>query len=381
VAGASPPAGARYGRNACTPETRKILDIADSVYMLTQVQAGQERLLRDALRSCGGKGRRMRRIAAGILAGLMVFALCASCESRRPETGTKGKLQVITTLFPLYDFTRNIAGDKADVHLLLPPGMESHSFEPKPDDIIRINKADLLVYTNRYMEPWAADIIGGLDSRTTIVVDASRGARFLRAGQHDDHDQGKEKQRHHGDTGHHGAGMDPHLWLDFGNARIMVDNILSGLVARDPANRDYYTANASAYTTKLNELDERYRNGLSRCDKRIFLHGGHFAFGYLANRYGLRYESAYAISADAEPSPARIADLIRRIRTNGLHYIYTEELVEPRVADTIARETGAEVLKLHGAHNISRDDLAAGVTFISLMDQNLKNLRLGLQCR
>jgi len=117
------------------------------------------------------------------------------------------------------------------------------------------------------------------------------------------------------------------------------------------------------------------------CDKRIFLHGGHFAFGYLANRYGLRYESAYAVSADAEPSPAKIANLISRMRAHGLRYIFTEELGEPRVADTIARETGARILMLHGAHNISRDDLASGATFFSLMERNLGNLRIGMQCR
>jgi zinc transport system substrate-binding protein len=317
----------------------------------------------------------LKRIFAVIFAGMLLSALCTSCENKRADTGKAGKLRVITTLFPLYDFTRSIGGDKVDVVLLLPPGMESHSFEPKPDDIVRINKADLFVYTNRFMEPWASDIIAGLDTGKTMVVDASRGARLLKSGRSDTHD--------HGETdGHdHGEGMDPHLWLDFANAKIMVDNILAGLVTRDPAHRDFYTANAAGFKAKLTDLDERFRKGLADCDKRIFLHGGHFAFGYLANRYGLRYESAYAVTADAEPSPAKIAALIMKIRSNGLRYVYTEELVEPRVADTIARETGATILKLHGAHNIGRDDLAAGVTFLSLMEQNLKNLRLGLQCR
>lgn len=303
-----------------------------------------------------------------------------SCDKKRDESISSGRLRVVTTLFPLYDFTRNIAGDQAEVSLILPPGMESHSFEPKPDDIIRVNKADLFVYTNRYMEPWAADIIAGLDTRRTLVVDSSRGARLLKAGRDDGH--GDEGHNHGEGVGaRHGEGMDPHLWLDFANARTMVDNILAGLVARDPAHRDFYSANAAAYKAKLADLDERYRKGLADCGKRVFLHGGHFAFGYLANRYGLRYESAYAVTADAEPSPARLAELIRDIRANGLRYIYAEELVEPRVADTIARETGARVLRLNGAHNIGRDDLAAGATFLSLMEQNLENLRIGLQCR
>jgi len=299
--------------------------------------------------------------------------LCLSCEKNTPETGAPGKIRVVVSLFPLYDFTRTIGGDKVSVTLLLPPGMEAHSFEPKPDDIIRANKADLFIYTNRYMEPWAVNIANGLDPRKTLVVDTSQGVRFLRAGQEVDHEHGHEE--------HSGEGMDPHIWLDFTNAQAMVDTILSALVAKDPAHREYYTANAAAYKGKLQELDKHYRDGLSHCAKHIFLHGGHFAFGYLAHRYGLSYESAYAASANAEPSPATIAQLIRQIRQNGLRHIYTEELVEPRIADTISRETGATILKLHGAHNISKNDLAAGVTFLSLMEQNLANLRIGLQCK
>lgn len=299
--------------------------------------------------------------------------LSLSCKKNPSETGAPGKIQVVVSLFPLYDFTRTIGGDKIEVSLLLPPGMEAHSFEPKPDDIIKANKAALFIYTNRYMEPWAVSIAGGLDPRTTLVVDTSKGVHFLRAGHEVDYDHGHEE--------HSGEGMDPHIWLDFSNAQAMVDTILAALIAKDPAHREYYTANAAAYKAKLQKLDQRYRDGLSRCAKHLFLHGGHFAFGYLAHSYGLSYESAYAVSANAEPSPATIAQLIRQIRQNGLRHIYTEELVEPRIAEIISRETGATILKLHGAHNISKNDLAAGVTFLSLMEQNLVNLRIGLQCK
>jgi zinc transport system substrate-binding protein len=317
----------------------------------------------------------------GVLALLFMVVLCSACDKKQKETAESGKIKVVTTLFPLYDFTRSIGRDKVDVQLLLPPGMEAHSFEPKPNDIIKANKANLFVYTNRYMEPWAADIIGGLDTRKILVVDTSRGARLMKPLESAEHDHDSEGHGHEEDGRHdHEGGADPHIWLDFRNAQIMVDNILAGLIAKDPANREYYSANALAYKAQLAELDNRYRNGLSTCRKKVFLHGGHYAFGYLANRYGLRYESAYAVSADSEPTPAKIMDLIKKMRANGLRYVYTEELVEPRIADTIARETGATILRLHGAHNISKDDLAEGATFLSLMDRNLKNLRIGLQC-
>ncbi|NMC75080.1 MAG: zinc ABC transporter substrate-binding protein [Geobacteraceae bacterium] len=309
-----------------------------------------------------------------------LFLPCVSCDTGRTGPVHAVRLRVVTTLFPLYDIARSIGGDRADVTLLLPPGMEAHSFEPKPGDVIRVGKADLFIYTNPAMEPWAADIIDGINAGKTLVIDASRGAHLLKAGKSpaslpEMHGHGAGRKHHDGE------GMDPHLWLDFDNARIMVDTILAGFTARDPENSAWYSANAEAYKAKLTELDDRFRAGLAACEKRVFLHGGHFAFGYLANRYGLRYESAYAVSGDAEPSPAKIAYLISRMRALGLRYIFTEELVEPRVAETIARETGAKILMLHGAHNISRDDLAAGVTFFSLMERNLSNLRIGMQCR
>ncbi len=315
----------------------------------------------------------MKKATVALIGLSMVLLLCLSCSGKREET-KPGRLHIVTTLFPLYDFTRAVVGEKAEVILLLPPGMESHSFEPKPDDIIRINKSDLFIFTNRYMEPWAGDIINGLDSKKILVVDASRGVAFRQS-------QGGEEHGREGAGHNQGEGKDPHIWLDFGNAQKMVDNILAGIVVKDPKNRDYYTANASVYKAKLADLDRRYREGLSLCDRKIILHGGHFAFGYLADRYGLRYVSAYAVSADAEPTPARIAALIEQMRSNGLRYIFTEELMEPRVARIIAQETGAGILKLHGAHNIGRDELKSGATFLSLMEQNLKNLRTGLQCR
>ncbi|GLI38529.1 metal ABC transporter substrate-binding protein [Geobacter hydrogenophilus] len=318
----------------------------------------------------------MRRIAMMVL--MLVLATIASGCRKTEELGTgrSGKLRVVATIFPVYDFARAVAGDKAEVTLLLPPGMEPHSFEPQPADIVRVSRADLFIYTNRYMEPWAGEIVKGAGGGKLTVVDASRGAKFLKVGEGEDRDS-------HGAGGHNhgGEGMDPHLWLDFTNAQLMVDTIAAALAERDPTNRAVYLANAAAYRAKLADLDERYRKGLATCATRTILHGGHYAFGYLANRYGLRYLSAYAVSADAEPTPARLAKLVKQVRAEGLKYIFTEELLDPRTAETIARETGASILMLHGAHTVSKADLDKGTSFISLMEKNLANLREGLQCR
>lgn len=306
-----------------------------------------------------------------ILLVMLVPFTTACRKGEAPAPGAK-KLQVVTTLFPLYDFARQVGGDRVEVTLLLPPGVEPHDFEPRPEDVVRLARADLFVYTNQYMEPWAARILKGVDNKGLVVIDASVGAAFISVTQEEEGDEGG-----HG----HEGGMNPHVWLSIPNAERMVANIRDGLVQKDPAGSASYRKNAEACRTRLEELDRKFREGLSGCSQRLFLHGGHYAFGYLAKQYGLRYVSAYPLSANAEPTPRKLMALVDLMRRNSLHTVFYEELLSPRVAETIARETGATLLKLNVIENVSREELAAGATYLSLMEENLKNLRTGLQCR
>jgi zinc transport system substrate-binding protein len=311
-------------------------------------------------------GWRLLRVLA------LVLVLLPAC-SRREAPVIPGRLQVVTTLFPLYDFVRVVGGDKVQASLLLPPGVEPHSFEPKPEDIVRISKADLFVYTSPVMEPWASKLLTGIAGGKLQPVVAGARATYLGKAAGHDHDD------HEGHD--HDSGQDPHIWLDLGNAALMVDTIAAGLAGKDPANREFYLANAAAYKGQLTALDNRFRQGLSSCRTREFLSGGHFAFFYLARRYDLTYHSAYGISADAEPTAKTMMQLVQQLRAQRLRTIFTEELLSPRLAETIARETGAAILPLHGLHNLSKEELAGGATFLSLMEENLKNLRTGLECR
>jgi zinc transport system substrate-binding protein len=319
---------------------------------------------------------------------ITAFAL-TSCPKSEQQAAKVQKIQIITTLFPLYDFARNVGQDKVDVVLLLPPGVEPHSFEPKPDDIVRINKADLFIYTGQYMEPWAGDILKGLDNKNLMVVDSSQGFSFMEEkGEHQHEEKYEKKQVHSDEKGHkhehkegHHHEMDPHVWLDFANAQKMTDRILEGLVKKDPTHKEIYSKNAEQFKSKLNDLDQKFKEVLSRCKTKVFVHAGHFAFGYLAKRYGLEYVSAYGFSPDAEPSPKRLVELARTLKKHSLKHIYYEELITPRVAETLSKETGATLLMLHGAHNLTKEEFEKGVTFISLMEGNLKNLEDGLQCR
>ena len=315
------------------------------------------------------------RICVFVIFIVCCAALLASgCKKAdvKPVVG----LQVVTTLFPLYDFARTIAGDKAQVTMLLPPGVEPHTFEPKPEDMIRISHAGLFVYTSKYMEPWAEKIITGIDSKTLRVVNAGERVTYRAGGGDDEHGHGHEHGHEHGQKG-----MDPHVWLDFTNAALMVDAILDGFVAADPGHAPEYRRNAETLKTRLAALDKRYRSELSSCSTRKLLHGGHYTFGYLARRYDLEYHALSGISSDSEPSAERMAGLVREIRSSGAKYLFAEELLSPRLTETLAQEAGVGVLMLHGAHNLSRDDLSRNVSFFDLMERNLQQLQKGLQCR
>lgn len=302
-----------------------------------------------------------------LLLSVLLLSACSRPESAVPAT----KLQVVTSLFPLYDFARQVGGDQVEVTLLLPPGVEAHSFDPKPEDILRVNRAGLFIYTHKAMEVWAATIAASVDPAKVTIVDASIGAKLRPS-----HGHAQE-----GEDGHESGAIDPHLWLDFANAQVMVGNIAQAMATKDPTHRDLYLANAAAYSARLETLDTAYRTALTDCKKRTLLQGGHFALGYLTGRYGLAYRAAAAVNPEAEPTAATMAALVQEMRRNDLHYLFSEELVSPKLAETIAREGGGTVLLLSAAHNVSKADLDRGITFIEIMERNLKNLRRGLECR
>lgn len=307
---------------------------------------------------------------AGILLLVAALFLVACSRPERPAS-SPAKLQVVTSLFPLYDFAREIGGDQVEVSLLLPPGVEAHSFDPKPEDILRINRAGLFIYTHKALEAWAATIAASVDPAKVMIVDASVGTQLRQGNGHEDKDE----------HGHEDAAIDPHLWLDFANARIMVANIAKAMAMKDPAHRDLFLANAAAYAARLDTLDADYRRALAPCKKRTLLQGGHFALGYLTARYGLEYHAAAATNPEAEPTAATMAALVRQMRRQDLHYLFSEELVSPKLAETIAKEAGGAVLPLSAVHNLSKGDLERGVTFIEIMNRNLQNLQIGLECR
>ncbi|HYA13039.1 MAG TPA: metal ABC transporter substrate-binding protein [Syntrophales bacterium] len=296
-----------------------------------------------------------------------------SCQKNEKKSVGKEKLKIVTTLFPLYDFAKNIGGQKVDVSLLLPPGVEAHTFEPRPADVTRIQNSDLFIFTSESMEPWVPNLLKGIDTKGLTVVDTSKGIALIQG----THIHEETEQAHKRES----EGPDPHIWLDFSNAIKIADTIAAALIAKDPQNKDFYANNSNEFKNKLEELDKKYKDTLSKCRNKIIIHAGHFAFGYLAKRYNLKYISAYkGFAPDAEPTPKSLVELTHTVKKYGVNYIFYEELITPKVGEVISRETGCSLLMLHGAHNVTREEMNSGVQFISLMENNLKNLKVGLQC-
>jgi len=293
---------------------------------------------------------------------LTLAIILSGCAKSKVE----GKTNITTTLFPLFDFTKIIAGDKAEVILLLPPGVEPHSFEPTPSDVAKINESDIFIYTGKFMESWAHDITKGLNEKVK-VVEASDGIKMMKVD--NDHDHNDQQ------------GVDPHIWLDFNNAEIIVLNIEKALSGIDPENAEYYAENAQKYIQELRKLDGLYNETLDICETKTIVYGGHYAFGYMAERYGLEYKSAQGFSPDSEPSAKDLAEMINQIKNEDIRYIFYEELTSPKIAETLSKESNARMLELNAAHNIKKEDYQNGTTYISIMKGNLENLKTGLNCK
>lgn len=311
----------------------------------------------------------MKKWMAWMVAVLTLAGLLAGCagqdagDSMEPPAHTEGKVNVVATLFPQYDFARQVGGDRAEVRLLMPPGVESHSYEPTPADMLAINACDLFIYTGEHMEPWAENILRSTTNENLIILDLSAGVALSGAHTHD------------GETT-----ADPHIWTSPVIAKQMVTAIQNALAYKDPDGADTYKRNAEAYVAELDALDAQFRDIVASGARKKMIFGGRFAFHYFVEEYGLEYDAAFdACGEETEPSAASLARIIGEVRDEGIPVVYYEELTEPKVARSIARETGAEPLLFHSCHNVSRDEFEQGVTYLDLMRQNAENLKRGLQ--
>ncbi len=291
------------------------------------------------------------------------FLILSSCQKK---DSNEKKITIITTIFPFYDFAKQVGKDKVNVVMLIPPGVEIHSFEPRPRDIISLNEADIFIYGGSIMDIWASDILKSIKKSKHIVVDASAGLELM--------DRSSEGNKSEDST------KDPHYWLDFDNDLKIINTITDALIKKDAVSKEFYMNNARIYKNTLLDLDDEYKRTLKLCKYKTIIYAGHFAFGYFARRYGLSYLSPYkGISPDSEPTPRNISELIEVIKKQQIQYIFFEELLEPKLAKVIEKETGVKLLLLHAGHNISKDEFNNNETFLQIMKDNLTRLKTGLE--
>lgn len=308
-----------------------------------------------------------------ILLSVTAFSGCSSNEITKTKDDSD-KLTIITTLFPHYDFAKQIAGEYADITMLLPPGSESHTYEPTPKDIIKINNADVFIYTGAEMEPWAQKIISSSDNKDMIIIDTSKGIINLLEEDHD-HDHDDEDI-----TDDHDHIIDPHIWTSPVNAKIMVKNIADTLSELDAEHKDIYQTNATAYQNDLDKLDNDFREAVDNGNRKEIVFGGRFALYYFAKEYDLDYIAAYdSCGSEAEPNLKLIVNIINEINSKNIPVIFYQELVDPKIARTISQETGAQMLCFHSCHNVTNSEFNEGITYLDLMRQNLENLKEGLK--
>jgi zinc transport system substrate-binding protein len=299
-------------------------------------------------------------VALALAAGIIDIAAGQNQQQQpAPPSNDTNKLRVIASFFPLYDFSRNVGGDRAEVSVMVPAGIEPHDWEPTPRNIADAESADMIVYNGAGFESW----FSGINAK--FAVDTSRGIQLMEGGE--------------GAQG--GSNFDPHIWLDPVLAKKQVEAIRDGFVQIDPVNSDYYSQNAQRYIAELDSLDSFIRSDLSNCTLKDFI-AFHDSFSYFANRYGLTQHSVHeGLSPEGDILPQRIQEIKDLAATLGINVIYAEELVDPRLANVIAGEIpNGQVLVLSPIEGLEREELEQGLGYIDKMRENVQNLKVGLKC-
>ena len=318
-----------------------------------------------------------------ILAILVIVFFIGSCRDNRSTVRDQdNRLNIITSNFPPFDFIREIAGDRVHLTMLLPPGSESHSFEPSPRDIIALQNSDVFIFVGGESEGWVERILQSINTGTLRIVSMLDMVEVLEEEivegmegydhDHDDHD-------HDDHDDHLDIVLDEHVWTSPKNA-ILITRVITELLSElDPFNAAYYQQNAAIYIEALQELDIAFMEVIARARRRTIVFGDRFPFRYFAHDYGLDYFAAFpGCSTETEPSAATVAFLINKIRAEHIPVVFHIELSNQRMADTISEETGAKKLLLHAVHNISRNDFNAGLSYLELMRRNVANLHEAL---
>ncbi|ACT00930.1 metal ABC transporter solute-binding protein, Zn/Mn family [Paenibacillus sp. JDR-2] len=302
----------------------------------------------------------------------VMTVLLSACGANSDKTLVEGKTNVVTSFYPLYYLASEIGGDNVNVVNLIPAGVEPHDWTPKSQDLTIASKAQLFLYNGAGLEGWTDDFLKGLPKNSGLITaEMSKGIALI-------HGNPEEEEDHdHGDHDHD-LDVDPHTWVSPKSAMVMAANVKDSLIQADPSQKEAFEANYDALIGKLEALNEEFESKLAAAPHKSIV-VSHQAFGYLARDYGLTQIAITGLSPDAEPRAQDLLKVAKFVKSEGIKYIYFEEMVSPDLAKTIASETHTKLLVLNPIEGLTPKQEKAGEDYLSLMEQNLQNLLTGLQ--
>jgi zinc transport system substrate-binding protein len=313
----------------------------------------------------------MKKLIGTFIIFLLFLSGCSNEVSTKNEKTSQGskKLQIVTTFYPMYYFAHRVAGNSANVELLVPNGAEPHDWEPTAKDMAKIQDADMFIYNSRYFETWTEKVLKSINDSNLNVIEASKGIELMDALESEE-----EEEEHHSKSA---SSKDPHVWLSPVLAQQEVDNIAKALEQADPKNKDQFEKNAVALNSELADLDRLYKETIDKAQKKEFV-TQHAAFGYLAKQYGLTQIPIAGLSPDVEPTLGKLAALTELTKKDNVEIIYFEELTSSKVAQTLAKEIGAKTEVLNPLEGLTKEEQEKGLDYIDVMKKNLEALKLSI---
>lgn len=269
-----------------------------------------------------------------------------------------GKILVVASFYPLYDFGRKVGGDRVEVVNMIPAGVEPHEWEPRPRDLEVLESADIFVYNGAGLDSWATKAVKSIKNKKLIAVNSSEGLML---------EYGRE------------GFPDPHVWLDPLMAKTQTKNILNALVKKDPDNELYYTKNYDDFSRQLDDLDLEIAKNLKSCRHREII-VSHAAFNYFAERYNITQIPLRGVDPGAEPNVGEISAIVEMAKAENVKYVFYEELLSPKPSEVIAAEIGGGVLALNPLHGLTEEETSNGKDYLSVMRENLNNLKTAMEC-
>lgn len=299
----------------------------------------------------------------------------SSCSVPSSNENLNGKLKIVTTIFPQYDFARQIGKDKVSLKMLVTPGGESHSYEPTPQDIAAVSECDIFICVGGESDVWSNVILKSIDTTNIAVIKMMDCVETVE----EEISDGMTEKLPTENEEEEEIEYDEHVWTSPKNALAISSAIEKAMISSDEKNADFYKANFEEYAEMLNKLDNEFREAVSKAENKTLIFGDRFPFRYLFDEYGLKYYAAFpGCSTDSDVSAKTVMFLIDKIKENKLSTVFYIEFGAKKIADTISSETGAETLLFHSCHTLSKEDFEGGITYIELMYKNLENLKRGL---